>query len=211
MTNQRGGIISTIFVIPIGLVLMIGIFFLGYYVGKYKSGDGKENQLPPLPEIVSNTLAKKEEFTFFKTLSDRENKTVTLDLKPRLDSEKNERKEPFDPNDGIKSHKTAPQVEKNQDVRIQTAKKEPVITRTPGSKLRYTLQIASYQDKQMAEEEVRKIKQQGYAAFIATSEIEGKGTWYRVRLGSFSARQAAEKLQKELRSKNGITPLITIE
>jgi cell division septation protein DedD len=63
----------------------------------------------------------------------------------------------------------------------------------------------------MAEDDIKKMKQRGYSAFIVTSDLPGKGTWYRVRLGSFSSKALAEKLQKELRTKEGISPFITIE
>jgi hypothetical protein len=66
VNNQRGGIISSIFMIPIGIALMIGFFFLGYYIGKYQS-KAKQNEIVlPLPEVVSKNLPKKEEFMFIR-------------------------------------------------------------------------------------------------------------------------------------------------
>ena len=231
MNNERGGFISTIFVIPIGLVLMIGIFFLGYYVGKYKSKTTEDVIVVPLPEIVSDNLPKKEEFTFFKTLTDRENKTVSIELKPREKEEvppqkketQAEQKKVSQPKTEKKPEPKAekpertekaeksPTIVKAPEQKPQNAKKEPVITRSPDAKVRYTLQIASYQEKDMAEADVKKMKQHGYSAFVVSSDIEGKGTWYRVRVGSFTNRASAEKLQKEIRTKQGITPFITIE
>jgi len=77
--------------------------------------------------------------------------------------------------------------------------------------LRYTVQIAAYPEKGLAEDEVRKMKKRGYAAFIASSELPGKGMWHRVRLGSFLNRTAAEKLQKDIRAKEGVSALVVIE
>jgi cell division protein FtsN len=219
MKNERGGFIATIFIIPIGLVLMIGIFFLGYYVGKYKSKpDETDVVVVPLPEIVSENIPKKEEFTFFKTLTDRENKTVSIELKPtREEAPVPQKKENKPEPKAAKAETTekkpdrTPSIVKAPEAKRDPARKEPVITRSPGPTVRYTLQIASYQEKDMAEADVKKMKQHGYAAFVTASEIEGKGTWYRVRLGSFSSRASAEKLQKEIRTKQGITPFITIE
>ena len=233
MKNERGGIISTIFVIPIGIALMIGIFFLGYYVGKYKSKTVGDENIVPLPEVVSQNLPKKEEFTFFKTLTDRQNKTVSIDLKPAQKEEVAPQKKeaPAEPKKEAQAEQkkeSQPKKEKKPEARIEkaektaavvkapeqkapAAKKEPVITRSANSKIRYTLQIASYQEKDMAEADVKKMKQHGYSAFVVSSEIEGKGTWYRVRVGSFTNKAAAEKLQKEIRSKEDITPFITLE
>lgn len=223
MNNQRGGIISSIFVIPIGMVLMIGIFFLGYYVGKYKSKDAQGNDvLPPMPEIVSENLPKKEEFTFFKTLTDRDNKTVSIDLKPRQSEEtqspkktaeaEQQKAQAVQPKKESKpAIKPAKALTGGSETKVQAAKKEPEITRSPDTKVRYTLQVAAYQEKEMAEAEVKKMKQKGYAAFIVSSKLEGMGTWYRVRLGSFTNRASAEKLQKELHAKAGLAPFITQE
>jgi len=55
------------------------------------------------------------------------------------------------------------------------------------------------------------MKTRGYAAFIVSSTMPDKGTWYRVRLGSFPNKAAAEKLLRQLQSKEGITSFITIE
>src|SRR5574341_1304736 len=84
MNNQGGGFLSKIFVIPAGVALMVGFFFLGFYVGKYQGRQSVQGDKPAtLPEIASQYLPKKDELTFYKTLTDREDKTVSVDLKPR--------------------------------------------------------------------------------------------------------------------------------
>ncbi len=223
MNNQRGGIISSIFIIPIGIALMVGFFFLGYYVGKYQSKTNQNEIVVPLPDVVSKNLPKKEDFTFYKTLSDKDNKTVSIDLKPKSDTSQadtgkkteaaQEKKKPEPKKDKKPEPKPEkPVAVKEPEQKQQVVKKEPQIAKKePLSKMRYTLQIASYPDKAVADEDVRKLKQQGYAAFVKGTEIEGKGTWYRVRLGSFSSKASAEKLQKELQAKAGVTPIISIE
>ncbi len=236
MNNERGGIISKLFIIPIGVALMAGFFFLGYYVGKYQSKTNSSEIVVPLPEVISQNLPKKEEFTFFKTLSDRQNKTVSIDLKPKSKEEappqkketadlKKERvpqkeKKPEQKVERLERQEKAEKPEKSErtavivkppEQKVQPAKKEPVITRSPASKVRYTLQVASYQERDVAEADVRRLKQHGFSAFVIASELEGKGTWYRVRVGSFTDKAAAERLQKEIRSKEAITPFITME
>src|SRR4030067_1471995 len=90
MNNERGGILSKLFAIPVGVALMVGFFFLGYYVGKYQSKSNSQlPNLPPLPDIVSQHLPKHDEYTFYKTLTDKEDKTVSLDLKPKQAAEEN--------------------------------------------------------------------------------------------------------------------------
>ncbi len=229
MSNERGGIISKLFVIPAGVALMVGFFFLGYYVGKYQGKSGAQGEIgPPLPELASKELPKQEEFTFYKTLTDKESKTVSIDLKPKpANNDRKADKKQATAEQSKDKGEQATTKEKKGDAREenenavsppkQTASKQPQVqakkevTRGQGSKLRYTIQISSYQEKELAEEDARKMKARGYAAIIVSSSVPDKGTWYRVRLGSFSNRAAAEKLANEIRSKEGISSFITIE
>jgi cell division septation protein DedD len=234
MNNQKGGIISNLFIIPAGVALVVGFFFLGYYVGKYQSKSSVQGEImPPLPEVVSNKLPKQEEFTFYKTLKDKENKTVSIDLKPKSVAEEKQADKKQVVTEG---HKDKGEQAANKDKKIEVkvekekaalppkqptikqsaqlsveAKKETTSTHSPSLKLRYTIQIAAYQEKEMAEEDVKKMKTRGYAAFIVSSTVPVKGTWYRVRLGSFASKAAAEKLQTQLQAKEGISSFITIE
>ncbi len=217
MNNQRGGIISSIFLIPVALAVMAGFFALGYYVGKYHGKPVMQAETAiPLPDIEPKNPQKQEDFTFYKTLSDKQERTVSIELKPKPAAEKPVEKKAIE----LKPDKVQPkQVEVKTEKDIAQAAKpgtpkpaaQPKKPESPNSKLRYTLQISSYQEKQMAAEDVKKMKQRGYSAFVVTSQLEGKGTWYRVRVGSFSNKAAAEKLQKELRAKAGVSPFITIE
>ncbi len=218
MNNQRGGVISNIIIIPVAAVLMIGFFFLGYYVGKYqsRSGNGPADAGPPLPEVISKNIPKPDEFTFYKTLSDKSDKTVSIDLHPSSSGEKKGDVKKADtdagtPEKGAQRTKNDAMTEGKQTKQPPSARKETASKGAGSSKIRYTLQIASYQEKEMAEGDIKKMKQRGYAAFIVASELPGKGTWYRVRLGSFSSKGSAEKLQRELRAKEGISPIITME
>lgn len=230
MNNERGGIISSLIFIPLGVVLMAGFFFLGYYVGKYQNKSGAQGEAaPPLPEMASASGQKREEFTFYKTLSDKTEKTVSIDLKPRQASEEDRtevRQIPVE----LPKNSPAGQEQQEKKAAARTEKKpsspaeKETVTQRPravprkepaaapsSSKLRYTLQIASYQEKQVAEDEVKKMKKRGYAAFIASSDLPGKGLWHRVRLGSFLNKGAAEKLQKTIQGKEGISSMIVIE
>jgi cell division septation protein DedD len=90
-------------------------------------------------------------------------------------------------------------------------KKTASIKQPASPKLRYTIQVSSHQERQAAEDEVKRMKQSGFAAFIVASELPGKGKWFRVRLGSFTNRDAAEKLQKTVDAKVGASSIIVIE
>jgi cell division protein FtsN len=59
------------------------------------------------------------------------------------------------------------------------------------SKTRYTLQLSSFQDKGEAEAFLSSVKAQGFTAQIKQAEVEGKGTFYRVRMGTYTSLDAA--------------------
>ncbi len=210
MNNQRGGIISSVFLIPAGVVVIIVAFIAGYYVGRDKGRQGASvEKLPALPEVVSQYLPKKEDFTFYNTLTEKGDKTVSIDIKLKDNPEetptaKKERE--------VKSSDEGKLKKQNAEKpRPRTAKKETAPAKTDASKLRYTIQVGSYPEKAMADDDARNMKKRGYAAFVVATDIPDKGKWFRVRIGSFSNKQSAEKLAKELKSKEDIEGFITAE
>lgn len=230
MNNQRGGIISKVFLIPAGVVVIIVAFMAGYYVGRDKGKQlSSAEKLPALPEVVSQYLPKKEDFTFYKTLTEKGDKTVSIDVKPKQKTEEAAAANKEHEGSSAGEEKTIKQdAVKKTEVKaerpatpqlkpliarpqLQTAKKEPVPAKAGAPKLRYTVQVGSYPEKAMADDEARNMKKRGYAAFVLTTDLSDKGKWFRVRIGSFSNKQSAEKLAKELRSKEGIDGFITAE
>jgi cell division protein FtsN len=64
-----------------------------------------------------------------------------------------------------------------------------------------TLQVASLRDSTGAAEMISYLRSKGYSAYQVTTEVPGKGTYHRVRVGHFkdrsAARQAAAGLRQE--------------
>jgi DedD protein len=58
-------------------------------------------------------------------------------------------------------------------------------------KLRFTLQLSSFQDRSEAEAFLTATKSAGYQPYLTEAEVSGKGTFYRVRLGSYRSLEAA--------------------
>ena len=217
-------------IIPAGITLMAGFFFLGYYVGRYEGKSGVRSEgMPPLPEVVSKAMPKPEEFTFYKTLTEQGDKTVSIDLKPKAANTDN-KIESKQSADAAKEVEKQPIKEKGRDSKVekkpdqqdtvkqtaskaaQPAEKKIALAKqgTP-SRLHYTVQVSSHQERQAAEDDVKRMKQNGFAAFVVSSVLPGKGTWFRVRIGSFSNKEAAEKLRKEVHAKIGVSPIIVLE
>src|SRR5882724_5298984 len=57
---------------------------------------------------------------------------------------------------------------------------------------KYTVQIGASQREEEAKKIVKSLISKGYPAFIKAAEIPGKGTWYRIRVGTFKTREEAE-------------------
>ncbi|NNB95834.1 SPOR domain-containing protein [Corallococcus exiguus] len=55
----------------------------------------------------------------------------------------------------------------------------------------FTLQLSAFQSRQDADRFAARLRDKGYAPYILTAEVSGKGTWYRVRMGSFASKEAA--------------------
>jgi cell division septation protein DedD len=68
----------------------------------------------------------------------------------------------------------------------------------------WTVQIRSSPDKKFADNWVNRLKAKGYDAFVAEGDVKGQ-TWYRVRVGRFSAREEAEALRGVLESNEGLS------
>jgi cell division protein FtsN len=62
----------------------------------------------------------------------------------------------------------------------------------------FTVQTSSGKDKKSAEKTVKLLINIGYPAHMTVSEIPGKGTWYRVRVGEYKDRKEAEKILSRL-------------
>ncbi|NIP30195.1 MAG: hypothetical protein GTN99_03495, partial [Candidatus Dadabacteria bacterium] len=60
-----------------------------------------------------------------------------------------------------------------------------------GSDGKYTVQIASYKNEKDALELADKLESKGYEVYITKARVPQKGTWYRVRIGSYSSKNEA--------------------
>lgn len=68
-------------------------------------------------------------------------------------------------------------------------------------KARYTLQLSSFQERAEAESFLIELRAAGYAPTMTPAEVEGKGTFFRVRLGSYPSYDSAVEAKKEFERK----------
>jgi DedD protein len=70
-------------------------------------------------------------------------------------------------------------------------------TEPAAEKVRFTLQLSSFQDKAEAEAFLSATKAAGFQPYLTEADVTGKGTFYRVRLGSYRSLEAAGDARSE--------------
>ena len=76
------------------------------------------------------------------------------------------------------------------------APKVPDATSATGA---FTLQLGASPNRDDAERQASRLREKGYAPYIVTAEVPGKGTWYRVRMGSFPTKDAASRYLQDFK------------
>ncbi|MBI2418497.1 MAG: SPOR domain-containing protein [Ignavibacteriales bacterium] len=62
----------------------------------------------------------------------------------------------------------------------------------------FYVQVMSVKNKEVADAEVEQLGRRGFKAFAIAAVLPGKGTWYRVRVGSFSSSEEAARVALKL-------------
>lgn len=104
----------------------------------------------------------------------------------------------------IKTKRPPAHLKKKKIGQAAAASKPPVETPKPSipvQKERLVVQAAAYKKLDSAHEAVAALQQLGYRAYVASVEIEGKGTWHRVRLGPYSTKADADRVLQRLKEK----------
>jgi len=191
------------------------MFFLGVLVGRGTSPlhfDLKtlEKELATLKELVS-----KRERAKFKMNSPSSESSKELKFYDALKApEKDEPAPPAEtkkppPRQARETKKTnidtPPAPPSRQPTKPVAAKKET--QQPPASKdpiRRFTIQVAAVKDARTAAKLVDQLRLKGYPAYQEVAWLKNKGTWYRIRIGSFfdsaDAKAILEKLRKEKHS-----------
>jgi DedD protein len=73
----------------------------------------------------------------------------------------------------------------------------------------WTLQLSASQDRGEADKFATRLKDQGYAPYIVEAAVPGRGTWYRVRMGSFATKDAATRYLKDFRRETQLDAFVT--
>jgi cell division septation protein DedD len=68
----------------------------------------------------------------------------------------------------------------------------------------YTIQVSSFRNMEQASELKGRLSKKGYAVYVQSVDLTDKGTWYRVRVGTYRDKGGAERVASDLRSRESL-------
>ncbi len=194
-----------VLMIFVGLLCLCAVVFsLGVMFGKRLGG---------LTEPQAPTVAEAEELEAENGM-DRLPKPPTEDsapaVKPATEEAKPEKAEqaPVKPEAVAKDEapkeqakpkpkpepKPKPKPEPTPEPRPEPAQEQPAATNAPSTQ--YAVQISSFKEEAQAKNFVKSFQSfDNRKPYIVPSEVPGKGTWYRVKIGRFDTREQAMAYQ----------------
>lgn len=180
--NSKRNIILIGVIIVIVLVAAGIIFFNGFGIIKKKSP--APPQVKPDSTLVQNNI-KQDSASAIQNQAIADTKGKASGAKPQTtQADKTQKVKESQAGDLLKEIKNESKVGSN----IYTDGKT------------FYVQVSSWKNISKAEQEVKKLRAKGETAFMVKAYIEEfKGTWYRVRVGSFKSREEAEAFSKKNR------------
>lgn len=170
-------------------------------------------------EVETGDAKTKTELEFYEEL--KKSGPIAPDPPPRNASRQPEEKAP--PVD-ISRNEAPPSVEHEERAATPAVKKsetkpdessekknpslaKAAVGRPSDNTQNVTIQAASLKDLAEADALVKKLKDRGYPAYKTIAVVPGKGIWFRIRVGRFSSRDAAEDVVGRLK-KEGYRPIL---
>ena len=181
------------------------IFVLGILVGRGF-----------LPGAVTALSELKDQIGVLQQKVSRERPQQELDPPKKSDSEPKlafydnlSRKKVEPPKETALPKNAKKRVRKNTNAKRTNSSKQFTPTRQPPAiKGKYTVQLASLDDKNKAQKFINDLVQRGYPAYFYEAKVKGK-TYYRVRCGKFPSRKTAEDYASKLRKEAGMKGFVS--
>ncbi len=99
--------------------------------------------------------------------------------------------------------------EKDSGVEVAVASKLPIVKAPPAPKSFFTVQVKATQSSTEADKFAKKLRSEGYQSLVAEAEVEGKGKWYRVRVGKFDTRAQADHYLQDFKRETHFEAFVT--
>jgi len=198
-----------------GIVVLGAVFVLGVLVGKKLAGSQRNDRAPDLLSALDQKSAALERARAAPALTFQEELTAdagaTRAPAPKAVAEKKSDAPPKAAEAKADAPKAAS--DKKPDTAAKPADAGAIAARAapaaaaPAPKASdgtvpsgaFTLQLGASQNRDDAERMVSRLREKGYAPYIVTAEVPGKGTFYRVRMGSFPTREAAGRYLEDFK------------
>jgi DedD protein len=202
-----------------GIVVLGAVFVLGVLVGKKLAGSQRMDRAPDLLSALDQKSAALERARAAPALTFQEELTADGGgTRAAAASKPAEKKaEPAPKPAETKAEPPKAVAEKKPESAGKTADAGPIAARTapsaapaaasaasnppaaPGPTGPWTLQLGASQNRDDAERMVSRLREKGYAPYIVSADVPGKGTFYRVRMGSFATREAAGRYLEDFK------------
>jgi cell division protein FtsN len=91
----------------------------------------------------------------------------------------------------------------------QTRVSSPSKALAQPSEAEYSVQVGSFRAREDAERLRLRLVQKGHAVWVQPSLVAGQGIWYRVRVGSFPDRAAADRAAQRLATQERLSVMVT--
>ncbi len=191
-----------------GIVVLGAVFTLGVLVGQKLAGSQRTDRAPDLLSALDQKSAALERaraapaLTFQEELTaDAGNAQAAAKAKPEAVAKAEA------PKAGEKKPETSPKPADAGAIATRTAPPAtpaaaPAAAKPPSGAVpggAFTLQLGASPNREDAERMVSRLREKGYAPYITTTEVPGKGTYYRVRMGSFATREAATRYLEDFK------------
>ncbi len=79
---------------------------------------------------------------------------------------------------------------------------------TQGHEGGYQLQVSSFRSQAEANHFADQLRARGHRAHVTEARVQGRGTWYRVRVGPFSTQQQAVAYRSTFEQKEHVVPFV---
>ncbi len=178
------------------LAVTCAIFAVGVSVGKKLDPGSALLSIDPLAELdrtmQSNVAPSDNEddgeeappLTYHNELTDQQRRAVPNTEAPEPAAEDSAAQ---------KQGRSAPQ-ETAESSPVQTEPARPEKAR-PGEDSVFTLQVASFETQEEAQEFAADLRTRGHPIFLVRTGTPERGTWYRIRVGPFHSRREATTYQ----------------
>lgn len=198
-----------------GIVVLGAVFVLGVLVGKKLAGSQRADRAPDLLSALDQKSAALERARAAPALTFQEELTADAGAsRVAAPSAKAVAEKKPEPAAKVAEAKPGPPKSPKPEAPAKTADAGAVATRSAPSAAPvasskasdgmvpngpFTLQLGASQNRDDAERMVSRLREKGYAPYIISADVPGKGTFYRVRMGSFPTREAASRYLEDFK------------